>query len=378
MNFVDVFCNSNSLDIYELARNYGYKNTVIVDIANEILEDMYDGIINTTHSFYLKLFHIMLMVGTIKPKEIDLLIVDEANDLSAIALDIFNKYPAKQKVVIGDTYQSIYSFLGLVSAFEYYKNKGLHLSLTKSFRVNQFDAEMVEAFGKEYLSKSFKFKGMEYTKEEYKTKAILVRSNSDLITNIIRLNISNIPFKLVTKTKAYSLFEYPLFLAYLRKGNKGHKSLELRHIQEDVDEYYTLIASNKLSSKEVSLYSYLKDKNPNNNSLHSAINLMINFSKNDIIEAYKTIEQHINSNANLILSTVHAFKGLTVDVTELSSSVNNSLLRALAKIEENGMTVELQEELNLFYVAITRHRHRLEGLDDDIKELLSYLYNKHL
>jgi hypothetical protein len=74
----------------------------------------------------------MLVEGTAKC-DYDLVILDEINDTTAVALEIFRLIPAAKKIGLGETNQAIYQFLNLVNGFEEMADEPV-LYLTHSWR----------------------------------------------------------------------------------------------------------------------------------------------------------------------------------------------------------------------------------------------------
>ncbi len=107
ISVIDDYCLSKhlSVDAYIAALKYTDTavSTKLIAPIKEFLNLMANGSMPCTHGFYLKLFHIFVMNGTIKLPHIDRLLVDEFQDMSELALDIINAIPATQKVFVGDS-----------------------------------------------------------------------------------------------------------------------------------------------------------------------------------------------------------------------------------------------------------------------------------
>ena len=80
-----------------------------------------------THDLYLKAFS---RVGRIS-HGFDFLMVDEAQDMNPVMIEILRKFD-RPMIVVGDPWQSIYRFRGAVSAMEMYG--GMQYTLTQSWR----------------------------------------------------------------------------------------------------------------------------------------------------------------------------------------------------------------------------------------------------
>ena len=81
-----------------------------------------------THSMYLKKFSLL---ETIPVKDYDVIFVDEVQDSNPTMLDVLAKID-KQKVVVGDPYQQIFSFTGAINALDKVDFETFYLS--QSFR----------------------------------------------------------------------------------------------------------------------------------------------------------------------------------------------------------------------------------------------------
>ena len=326
----------------------------LLDIVRQIGRETSAGYMPCTHTFYLKLFHMNLMSGKIKPKELDVFMLDEAGDVSQIALDIFTNYPAKQKVVIGDTHQSIFSFLNLVSAFDHYKNEGVHLNLSKSFRVNAEQARAVQAFNNEQIDDSMMFEGMDYEDKIIKTYGYITRTNANLIGKMIELNTQGLPYKLATDTKINQLFLLPRALIFLKAGY-NQKNPNLQYIQNYADKY---ASKSHLKVAYKSLYTYIREVASENKAVIQALDLIRKFGKNDILTAYTESKEHKKSNCSLILLNGFTSKGLTLDSVTLDNDVDKAVNKAML-IPKEYRTEEEQAEVLLYYVICTRNRHEL-------------------
>ena len=271
--------------------------------ANLILDAMAPGKMRITHAFYLKLFHILVKSNRITLKHEDILIIDEAQDLNLITLDIFNAYPARVKVVIGDQAQSIYHFMGCTSAFDFYKNKGTTYHLTTSFRVSDHIASQVEDFCQTHIDPDMQFKGINYPTHQIKTHAYIFRTNLAMIKKMIELNKTRTPYKLVTKQKVKQLFELPLALIYATPGHTQF-SQNLKVIQETVDKWGKLnehIRPAKLS--------YLAQALTEVPAISQAIKFIMAVGPEEIVDAYNHAEEHMKAHSNLYLMTSHTSKG---------------------------------------------------------------------
>jgi superfamily I DNA/RNA helicase len=366
LRIVDDYCGSEYLNVQSYVDgmeddSFQYN---LIPAVKQILNLMATGRMPITHTFYLKLFHIFVMNGTIKLPHTNRLLVDEGQDMSSMALDIIQKVPTDQLVIVGDRNQRIFSFMKLIDGFARFPNAH-KLTLSQSFRVDQSYAPVIQAFLRKHLEPDAVFNGMVYTDTvKPKSRAYLTRTNASLIAKMIELNKANEPYHLSHNAKIKQMFKLPLAVIYAKPGFM-QKDPELKHFQELVDNYGKLP---KHQQEKQSLYSYLMNLDELDSATFSAIKLVLNFNKDDIIEAHDKAESHKSQCCDLQLMTAHTSKGITRDIVELDPDIDKSLRDALSS-SFKGTEEDRRSELCLYFVAITRHRHTLIGTNY-LKELI--------
>jgi len=158
----EAFLNSDHLSLSKFANTLEEEySQEVIDDAVTILTYMEKGKINITHQFYLKLFHIKVMNDTLAIDPVDVLMVEEAQDLTQVMVDVAEKYPANQKIYSGDSAQSVLAFAGSVDVLSKYSKSSVTLPLTQSFRVNVEDAKVIQHFMQTELDSDFKFTGFD-------------------------------------------------------------------------------------------------------------------------------------------------------------------------------------------------------------------------
>lgn len=358
INLIEDYCSSNHLSLDSYATEQEELDPLferrILPAVKQFLNLMAQGKMPITHSFYLKLFHIFVMNDKIKLDHYERLLVDEFQDMSGLALDIIRAIPADQKVFVGDRNQIVFEFLKLKDGFTEYPDAHT-LKLSKSFRVSNYYATSIQQFLQDNLDPDAVFVGMDYPADvKPVTKAYLTRTNAKLIAKMIKLNKSDTPYHLSSKTKLKQMFKLPLALIYAKPAF-DQKDPELKHLQHDIDDWGSLSRSKK---EQTSLIKYLKDNNSHDSKLMSAITLILNFDRQDIINAYEHADDHKGKPCNLILMTVHTSKGSTLDIVELDDDVNDAVNEVLAIPPESRTSAD-RSELCLGFVAATRCRHEL-------------------
>ena len=317
---------------------------------------MLNGEIPVTFNFLLKYLHIMLLNGDITLEK-DLLIFDEMQDTTGVMLEIFKLINADRKLILGDKFQNIYSFMHTVNAFDELDDL-YELRLTKSFRCNNDIANTIEQFGKLYLTDNFKYTGNDNITKDNGI-VYLSRTNSGLIERMYELIQSNKTFSL--NKDVNTVFALPIALVNANLGNpvfdKKYKFLE--------EEYRTYKNKSKVYS---TFFSYL-EHTLNDSILNNTIKLITKLQHKGVnIFDLRSKAQKVKPNPNIILSTTHTFKGLEKDTIYIEDDLNasfmdirNNFSTIAYKIENMNtdnvrqyINNEQKELLNLYYVALSR------------------------
>ena len=365
---IDEFYRSSSLDIEEYAKTKTHEEglqKLIIDYANMML----CGDIPPTFNYMLKCLHMMLADGDIDI-DFDLLILDECQDTTAVALEIFKLIHAKKKVIFGDKYQNIYSFMNTVNAFEELDNLEL-LRLTKSFRCNPLIAEIVEDYSQRTLESDFVYTGNKDLHNKVESIAYITRTNAALVERMDDLLERGESFSLTRNVN--EIFALPIALLNASNGktvyDKKYKFLEKEYNK------YRDVKSNFRSFFE---YLNLVVADP---LIDSTCKVLINFANKHInIYDLKEKVKGLKPNKNIILTTAHAFKGLEADSVYIESDLNASVNRSIMRMREIGTIMEFdqpmslgsirkylskgdKEDLNTYYVALSRARSHIANVD---------------
>lgn len=294
-----------------------------VGAAKRVWEEMRrpDGEIPLGHDGYLKLWSLS------QPKlEFDFLFIDEAQDLNPVMLQILECFPG-QKVVVGDCQQQIYEWRGATNAMEY-GFEAQDLFLTKTFR---FGEELAGVANK--VLRSLKVKKsivsasgtgtVVTTGLENDPNAILFRKNATLIQNAVDRFRGGDKFHIVDPNKniAHSVEDY----FRLNDGHWGKSSTF-----EGFNSWETVVS---LAQKE------------QDNPFRGYVEL---FKKNDPLEVKEAVNASEKRPANSYpsLSTIHQAKGLEWPAVQLAGDFRFDL--------HSKSFDQLEEELRLLYVALTR------------------------
>ena len=364
------YCQSRFADLDDWCEENNVSPRIKIPIK-QLLNLMGSGKLRCTHDFYLKLFHNKLMSGELILPEIDTLIVDEVNDLSHITLDIIQKFPAKQKILVGDDAQAIHHWMGCINAFDIYGTSGLHMNLTKSFRVDAKFAPAIEYFLKKHSNPDAVFTGMEYPPNQpIRTSAYIARTNASVIGKMAECYKTGRPYKLAHSTKTEQMFKWPLALIYAKPGF-AQKDPELMHLQSDINDWGKSPAVQKKYSK----MQYLLHANEGNSTIKSAVNLILKFSPDVIKTVAAEAKKHKKTVCDFTILTGHASKGSTFDSVTLDPDMDKSIEDILDK-PINLLEDEDKESLNLYFVSCSRHRHELIGAHY-LEELMTKSKEQH-
>ena len=348
INILDGFYRSAFTDIEEYV-DLATEDEVTKDLVISYAIMMLEGKIPVTFNYLLKCLHLLLLNKELE-LDFDLFILDEAQDTTAVTLEIFKLINSDKKIIFGDKFQNIYTFMDTVNAFEELNDLNL-LRLTKSFRCNPFVAETVEHFGRQYLEDDFQFKGNPDVIQEYgASTAYLSRTNASVIERMYTL--MTLGFKFHSVRNIDELFALPLVIDTLMQyrvlTDPRYKFLE--------KEFYKYLSSNCYG--DFTDYLQLNMGSP---AIVSACNTVNKFKKLKIdIKYLKERIKACNTDKRLIVTTAHAYKGLEADTVIIENDLNNSVNNAILSYQdakENfaiDLPREVKEDLNTYYVALSR------------------------
>ncbi len=346
---IDEFYRSSSVDVYE------FMETELGDprlrtIAINYTEKMFNDEMPVTFNYLLKHFHLLLHEGLIDPNY-DMVILDECQDSTAVALEIFKLLKTNYKLGLGDQFQAIYGFMNLVDGFEVLKDDAIILGLTKSFRCSIPIAKRVETYGKELLDENFTFEGTENPEEDGLT-AYITATNAGIIKRLVNLHSQNRGYVLTRPLK--DIFACPLALTTARQGKKVlHKQYKF------LDREYT----NYTMSKYKNFFKYLKEE-IKDEEINNSINLLNGLAAKDI-SIFKVLAdaKTIKKDHKTLVSTGHSCKGLGFETVHIEDDLNAMVAKAIKAKEEGNMTEGDYTALKLGYVSSTRCRINLINCD---------------
>lgn len=353
------FCNSDKNRLQEIdylstitdRKARAFVNSLypyIEQKANILMSKMDKGEIEITHDFYLKKFQ--LSNPTLS---YDYILFDEGQDASMVMLDVFLKQKAT-KVIVGDTHQQIYSWRYAVNSLEMVNFKTY--ALTTSFRFNQDIANLaVKVIDmKKYIDKptSTSIDGVEHS-NSIKAKAVLARTNLGLLVKAIeyvteKRQVKRLHFEGNINSYTYAADGASLYDVLSLCNNNRHlikdKLIKKMNNLEDLIDYIEKTEDRELGMMVDIVREY-------GNEIPA------------IIQSIK--DKHVDNkdDAEIVFSTVHRSKGMEYDVIQIVNDFVSEEL--LIKQKENNneenkySPAQINEEINLLYVAITRTRNRV-------------------
>lgn len=360
LKFISFFCNSDKQRIQEL----NYLDTVhdvkaksfvsafynyIEQKTRVLLSKMDKGEIEVTHDFYLKKFQLS------NPElNYDYILFDEGQDASPAMLDVFFKQKAV-KVIVGDTHQQIYGWRFAVNSLEKADFKDYYLSTSFRFSQDIANLAMEVLKLKKHIGTEAPFTITGKGKQgEIKSKAVIARTNLGLLLKAIeyvteKKKVNAIYFEGNIHSYTYADDGASLY-DVLNLYNNKHRLIKDKLIKEmrDIEE----------------LEDYIKKTED------VQLGMMVDIVKeygNEIPEIIKAIkEKHIKDdnkeNAEMIFSTVHRSKGMEYDAIQLVNDfiTEEQIIKLKTDFKEENINVsQINEEINLLYVAITRTRNSI-------------------
>jgi F-box protein 18 (helicase) len=373
----EIFCNSDidsidkikyqdSIDLEASLKFYLEFKNEIDDFAKWIWEDMDSRKLECSHSFYLKKYQLS------KPKlNYDIIMLDEAQDASPVILDIFFKQNGL-KIMVGDNHQAIYSWRGAINALQLAPEDYQKFYLTESFRFPKYIADQgLEALSfKEGLDPSFDFSKLKLigrgVKTKIETRAIISRNNVALLR------------KLIFRKDLYKNVWIEGGLDSLLSTNSGVSIFDIYYLKYHKLDKIKNFFIKKFSNVEELQKFYMDLDDPSINSFVTFLN-EIGETLEQKIEDLKTRISDSKMYSDWTFSTIHKAKGNEWDEVEILTPSNfedgfpikvpdykvktgkGGKVSSVEYSEEEKEKIRKQwiEELNIYYVAITRSKVKL-------------------
>lgn len=349
-----------------------YKNQ-INNYADKIWKDMENKKLDACFSFLLKMYQLS---KPILPYNV--ILFDEGQDADPVMLDILFNQEKATKIIVGDSHQSIYQWRGAINALSMveYKRKELNTSFRFPQSIANIAVEVLsfkQNFDKEMKPIKIFGKGEESNGNDIRTRAILSRSNLTILDYLFTHKEIQKPYVekgldslLNSQTSGLNILD----LFYLKKGQKNNiKNYFLKTFDtiEEVKEYYESIDDISINGalKFIEKYSDLTER----------------------ILDLKNKEITNSDNADFVFSTIHKSKGKEWDWVKLLdqdfddcfpynlpvAKKKNGKEEILTEEEKERIRKKYLEELNLWYVAVTRARkilvHNIEWIPQQCSDV---------
>ncbi|PAF46332.1 hypothetical protein BKH46_08065 [Helicobacter sp. 12S02634-8] len=295
------------------------------------------------HDFYLKMYQLSSPV-----LDYDYILVDEAQDLNPMMLDIVIKQKARL-VFIGDTFQKIYGFRECINALESLASyEGARtLYLTETFRCPQNIIALANPYlallraEKPLVSKKI------VPKEELRKKqaqCIICRTNAKVLEFVSDNLDKKIHF--IGGVKGYGFDDLIDLMLVLSKNPELKRNIK--------NPFYK-----KAFVDSESLMGYIKESK--DSEIRGKLILLFKLLKDEInpFELIKNIKDSPKKDADFIITSAHKSKGLEWEHVLLY----DDFFDVADSLEKEEKLVDA-EELNLLYVAITRAKESLEMVKD--------------
>lgn len=327
----------------ELRGIFTQSQSDILEISRSTLNSWYN-FKDCPHDFYLKMSHLENKFQS-QLSMYDLVLIDEAQDLSPIMIDALATYKGRI-IIVGDSHQQIYSFRYAVDAMQTFIHDELH-ELTKSFRFGEKIASLTSKFiesGKEdedfkisgtpgIKSEVYFYDGFNFIENRPKT-AVLSRTNFSLFQTAMTLKSKKQHFcfgRDISKELKKTLDVYWLSIDE-RTKIKDDLIKSFGSIKE-IEKYATIINDYQLL-KTIELVNTYKKEFP------GIISEFLGCCKKQVPGQDQTA---------ITLSTIHTAKGQDYDHVIIHDDVIARLDRSCGKAAYNYL-----EEINIVYVGITR------------------------
>jgi len=340
----------NKVEVIELAKKMWKR---MIDVEDDGMGMLHDG--------YLKLYQLQ------KNKlPYDVILFDECQDSNPVTTDIVLNQNHALRVMVGDPHQQIYSFRGAVNAFERVESDRTYF-LTGSFRFGRCFANVANILLREYKGEEHELTGL---------------GGEGLLKDIDE----SVPHAIISRTNA-GLFDEAADQYRRQKlgflgGIQGYRFSQIQEVydlsrgrKEDIKTSYLKRFKdlNELEAfaedmQDVELMSLVRTVKKYNHEIPKLIN-----------DIHKRTETRV-SQADVLFTTTHKAKGFEFKNVKLKDDYFDFFED---KNKRKFVDAIPRDEVNLYYVAVTRTKQQLQ-LNRKLKRVLAYLakkydeYNLHL
>jgi F-box protein 18 (helicase) len=342
-NFTKRQLLNNCEKLWELKKNY--KNNVKVE-----------------HDFYLKLFQLRKVDMS---NLYDIVAIDEIQDSTMLTFDLLINSNIKGQVIIGDKFQSLYKWRGSINIIPLFKGK--EYKLTTSFRVSQNIANISNILIKDFTGEDIGMKGFNSKQkivekiDKTKQHACLCRTNSYIFQELCdRLEMNkNCKFFFEGGFQSYN-FQNIKDAYYFSMGHDVKNTL----LQKFKNYYDMKHYGDDIGDLEIISLTTMVDKYGSNIP--------------HIIDGIRNNSVTDRNKADVVFTTIHRSKGLTLKMPMVISNDHFDVLTNLCLKESNDENYDPEkvfEEMCILYVAITRCAGEIELSSNLNQYLLSKINN---
>ena len=349
-----------SNNICEYNNNYlNHGGNYIKSINNISNDDVYDIEVEDNHNFITTKTHNETSSG---------IVVHNCQDSSTMMFDILKNSNVKGIVTVGDPYQKIYGWRNAVNIMPLFEAK--EYKLTTSFRVSNNIAHIENLIISDFIGDDINMKGFNAKQtivdkiDKSKPYACLCRTNAYIFSEIADA---------LSKDKNKKLFFVGGFSSYSFQTLKECFFFSQGHPTK-----------NKLFAKFKNFETMKKySEEIEDIELLSLIRMVEKYGSKiiDIVDGIKNNTVTDKSKADIIFSTCHKAKGLTIDIPvyisddylDLEVTYRNKYLKSEDDNNKKKVKKDISEEIFIIYVAISRCKAEIV-LSDSIKRYLLMRY----
>ncbi|EAH8851024.1 hypothetical protein CDJ58_03655 [Campylobacter lari] len=312
--------------------------------------------LDVSHDFYLKYYFLYRSQKELEQKY-DFLLLDEAQDTNAIMIDFILENNCS-KILVGDTFQNIYGFNNTINAIEEL-NSNYKMKLSKNFRSKQEILDYADYFLLKYTNKNKSRMISAISPENIennikKTTAFIMRTNTGIIEFLNKIKEFD-----QEQLNEYCLIKNPKSIFNLIFDILFFKSNNFLYISKEnsfLKKFNSMIELKNYAEE-------LIDK-----ELQKAI--LLSEKKYDFSELNKLAEKlyqnyFLSHEKKYFITNAHISKGLEWDIVELYKDFPNfkelkeNIDKEKNKEKKDYFKKSFEQEINLFYVAITRAKFEL-------------------
>lgn len=333
IDVLDTFFVSDStcmFDYFEEVFKDHTRKTFMVNLATKYVQAMADGDMSPTFNFLLKSFHLMLVEKTVVVK-VDIVILDEINDVTAVSLEIFKLIEAPKKLGLGESNQAIYGFLNLVNGFEILADVATTMRFTQSYRCSVEVAQRIETKMREVMDDNFRFKGTDKPVTNGKTLYCTL-TNAMIIDKLQKRLADNKGFTLLRKPA--DIFAASLAVLTASSGKKPYQT-KFGFLVDVFDDY-------KKQNQHKSYFKFLLAE-INDEEINNAVKLLQRLSSEGInlFSLYKEVKES-KPDKSFTVSTVFTSKGMEYESVYIATDLENKFESACKGElgEEDELTIK--------------------------------------